>query len=623
MASLVDTHPHLADEWRGDRDISTVTAGSAYKATWACPGHGHVYIAAVNSRTRGTKCGVCSGKVILAGFNDLASKRPDIAAEWDATKNDKRPDEVAVTSRYVAHWVCAEGHEWAAPVARRSVSGCGVCANKATMVGFNDLASTNPDIAAEWDDERWQPNEIVSGSNRRVQWKCSECGHRWNARVVDRVTVGHKCPACVGRVTIPGQTDIGTTHPALAFELDDPSYQPEDLSHGSNKKVWWKCSLNHRWKATVTNRVSGAAGCPTCANRKVLVGFNDLATTHPHLVTEWSANNTLQPTEVVAGSAIAVSWVCAKGHEWSASVYSRSGAGAGCMTCARTQFSSQLEKDIAAYVASILAPDEVMVQPARGVVKGHELDIWLPRLNIAIEVNGLYWHSEANGKGKAYHKTKNDACREAGIRLIQVWEDDWKQRQPVIQQMLAQKLGVANERTVFARKTTVEHVPSSEARAFANAHHIQGAVGGTIYLGLRDKDSELVALMILTKQGSTLTLDRYCTSANVPGGHSKLVKALHDVPGWERIVTFADHEVSDGALYEQTGWTKDGELAPDYRYLYRAERVHKFNFRKKRFREDPALKYDASLTERELAALNGIPRIWDSGKTRYVYDRTQ
>lgn len=624
MPSLVEARPDLAAEWRDERPVETATLGSEYKALWACPEHGHTYRAAVSSRVRGSKCSICSGKTVLAGFNDFASKRPDLVSEWDYEKNDKAPTEVARTSRYRAHWKCSQGHEYVAPVARRNVSGCSVCANKSVMEGLNDLAHLHPAIAAEWDDTRRSANAVVAGSNFKARWKCVACGYKWEARVVDRTQAGHGCPACSGRVTIPGLTDIATTHPALALELDDPTYTSTQLSYGSNRSVWWKCEMGHRWKANAANRVLQTSGCPTCANRKVLAGFNDLATTHPALLSEWDKTaNTKLPTEVTGGSNYKAAWVCSKGHTWVATLYSRTSGGNGCLTCARSQFSSQLEKDVTSYVASILPADEIIMQPARGIVKGHELDIWVPRLNIAIEVNGLYWHSEANGKGKTYHKTKRDACDSAGIRLIQVWEDDWNMRTDVVKSMLAQKVGAAKTRTVFARKTKVEQITSSEARAFTDQHHIQGAASGSVYLGLRDQADILVALMTLTRQDATLTLDRYCTSVNVPGGHSKLVKALHDIPGWERIITFADHEVSDGGLYESTGWVKDGELAPDYKYSYRGERVHKFNFRKKRFETDPALKFDPALSERELALLNNIPRIWDSGKTRYVYERKQ
>lgn len=87
---------------------------------------------------------------------------------------------------------------------------------------------------------------------------------------------------------------------------------------------------------------------------------------------------------------------------------------------------------------------------------------------------------------------------------------------------------------------------------------------------------------------------------------------------YSKMVTFADHEVSDGGLYERTGWTKDKELPPDYRYVYDGERKHKFGFRKIRFHNDPNLLWVDGLKERELAELNHINRVWDCGKTRFV-----
>ena len=85
-----------------------------------------------------------------------------------------------------------------------------------------------------------------------------------------------------------------------------------------------------------------------------------------------------------------------------------------------------------------------------------------------------------------------------------------------------------------------------------------------------------------------------------------------------KIVTFSDHSVSDGGLYEKLGFTLDKELAPDYSYLVDEERKHKFGYRITRFKNDPYLKYKEGLTESQLAKINGIKRIWDCGKSRYV-----
>lgn len=86
------------------------------------------------------------------------------------------------------------------------------------------------------------------------------------------------------------------------------------------------------------------------------------------------------------------------------------------------------------------------------------------------------------------------------------------------------------------------------------------------------------------------------------------------------MVTFADHTLSQGGLYLNNGFVAEKVLAPDYSYVVRGKRVHKFNYRLARFKSDPNLKHEEGLTERELALLNRTPRIWDCGKTRYVWE---
>lgn len=609
---------HLASQWADARDISQFTEGSGRSAHWRCEA-GHEWDAVISSRARGAGCPVCSGRRALAGFNDLATTHPVLASEWADT--ERAATEVTAGSRYEARWRCAQGHGWDAPVRRRTSAGtgCPVCTNKTTRAGVNDLATTHPSIAAELKDVR-TASEMTPGSNYTAQWACATCGHQWKARVVDRTRSGHGCPACSGRVSRPGVTDLATTHPELAAELVDPA-QALVLTVGSNREVEWRCLSGHTWKAMVYNRTYGESGCPVCANKAVLAGFNDLATTHPKLAAQWSPKNLLAPSEVTFGSNYEALWLCAKGHEWRAVVYSRA-TGNGCLTCARRLFASVFETEVAEYIRSII-PTLNVIQPVRGIVKGHELDIYIPQLDIAIEANGVYWHSDAAGKTPTYHKEKADACAAAGIRLIQVWEDDWKARRNVVERMLAHKLGVSSLPLTPARKTVATTISQSAAQAFLVENHIQGYASGSHYLALQ-ADGQTVAVMVLKKTGApgVLRLERYATSARVPGGQSKLIRyAERSIAGWEQLVTFADREVSDGSLYEATGWVKDGELAPDYKYLYGGERRHKFGFRLKRFRTDPKLRYVDGYSERQLALLNGIPRIWDSGKVRYIYRR--
>ena len=111
---------------------------------------------------------------------------------------------------------------------------------------------------------------------------------------------------------------------------------PNDVSAGSQKKVWWQCSKGHEWLAAVCYRNNGG-GCPICSGKKVLAGYNDLATLNPELVKEWHPikNGTLTPSDVTSGSSKKVWWLCEKGHEWDAIICNRSKKKSGCPFCNR------------------------------------------------------------------------------------------------------------------------------------------------------------------------------------------------------------------------------------------------------------------------------------------------
>lgn len=274
---------------------------------------------------------------------------------------------------------------------------------------------------------------------------------------------------------------------------------------------------------------------------------------------------------------------------------------------------SRTEEEILNFVKS-LGVD--VIPNDRKALGGTEIDIFIPTRNVGIEYNGLYYHSD-KFKDRMFHKDKTDKARAAGITLIHVWEDEWENKRGIVEEHIRTVLGLSSREKVSARKCNVVEVSSSDARNFLDAYHIQGAVGGTVRLGLMYEGS-LVAVAVFTKRdNSTYLLSRYATSHTVRGGHSKLVSHFEKMFPDIGLVTFADLAYSYGNLYESTGWTYSGEIPPDYQYVVRNERKHKFSYRKDRFRTDPLLKYVEGMTEQELADLNGLYRIWDSGKIRY------
>ena len=200
------------------------------------------------------------------------------------------------------------------------------------------LTVTHPDLIPEWDFARNEisPESVCKGSARKVFWKCAR-GHSFESAVFSRAA-GAGCPYCAGKRAIPGETDLETTHPDIAREWDPDhnTLTPRDVSAGSHKMVFWRCEKGHHWQAAPYTRVAGA-GCPYCTNRKVLPGFNDLATTHPDIAGEWYAplNGSLTPFDITYGSSKRIWWRCREGHIWKAQVFSRTRErSASCPICA-------------------------------------------------------------------------------------------------------------------------------------------------------------------------------------------------------------------------------------------------------------------------------------------------
>lgn len=276
---------------------------------------------------------------------------------------------------------------------------------------------------------------------------------------------------------------------------------------------------------------------------------------------------------------------------------------------------SEPEKELGDFVESL---GFEITHNSRSIIPPNELDIYVPDKDIAFEYNGLYWHSEAR-KGKSYHHDKYRACVERGIQLIQIWEDDWlPKNRSKTESLISHKLGVSSLPKIGARKCTVELVSKEESDEFFALHHSQGPPGiSSVRIGLR-YCGDLVACMTFRRKGSEYTLSRFATSVIVQGGFSRLLRFFESNYHFSQIVTFADLSVSNGDLYYKNGFILDKIIAPDYSYVVGKHREHKFNYRKERFERDPKLLFQPDISERKLADLNGLDRIYDAGKKRFI-----
>lgn len=608
MKPTIDTtHPEAVKEWdyeKNDTTPNNYTHGSNYKAYWICP-VGHSYTALIlNKCSKGSACPYCSGRLPIPGETDLATTHPNLAKELVGAD----PKTLKSGTNKKVLWRCPQGHEYESAVCHRALkgNGCPYCSNQKVLIGFNDLSTTNPELATELVGD---PTTITAGSNKTVSWKCT-LNHTWDEVVAKRSKRNFGCPYCSGKRVLPGFNDLATTHPELSKELLD---DPTTVSRGSRGNTW-VCPLGHKYESHAYSRVKGY-GCPICSGHQVLPGFNDLQTLYPEIAREMVED----PTTYTALSGRKATWKCLKGHVWACTVSGRVGAGSregtGCPQCVYTSLQSKPEARLTDFIKEHYGM-EVRTSD-RKTLGGLELDIYLPDIKVAIEYNGLYWHSE-KFRGMGYHKSKYDICEQNGIRMISVWEDDYRDNQALVHKMLLHKLGLSAQDKVPARKTEAVFISNQEAFGFLNDNHIQGKAQGSYYLGLKTKDTqELVAVMVLKRTKDVLSLERFATSKIVSGGQSKLLKFVDQNIEYSKMITFADRTVSDGGLYTGTGWVKETEIAPDYRYLVRNVREHKFGYRKDRFKKDPNLKYVEGYTEKQLAELNGLLRVYDAGKVRF------
>lgn len=338
----------LLREWddaaNGGLTPKRITYGSGKKVWWRCA-KGHTWQAVVNSRSSGSGCPACGGRTVVPGENDLASVLPELARQWHPTKNAPlTPERVARGSHRMVWWRCERGHEWRAAVKSRTAgNGCPVCAGRKLLAGENDLASVRPDLAGEWHPKKngaLTPDLVLSTAGSRVWWRCKQ-GHEWQARVRSRLE-GSNCPVCSGQRVLAGVNDLESCAPLVAAQWHPDKngrLTPRDITFASSRRVWWRCGLGHEWQSGVYSRTQEQSGCPYCANRKVLAGFNDLATVAPEVARQWHPvlNGALTPRQVTAGSRKKVWWSCPEGHVWKTVIYARTGPnGTGCPVCAGT-----------------------------------------------------------------------------------------------------------------------------------------------------------------------------------------------------------------------------------------------------------------------------------------------
>ena len=259
----------------------------------------------------------------------------------------------------------------------------------------------------------------------------------------------------------------------------------------------------------------------------------------------------------------------------------------------------------------------------RLILHGRELDILIPSHNLAIEYNGLFWHSEYNGKDQCYHLNKTIECEKQGIRLLQIFEDEWRDQKQKCKDTIKHLLG-KSIKGHYGRQVTIREISWKEAKSFLDQFHLLNAgISGNFRCGAF-KDNELIAVMVFGHQNNeyspkdVVELRRFVTNKkNNPGVGSKIFKWAVDKKGYKKIIAFVDRRWFTGLIKTHIGFSVVGVTKPSVWWTDGHYRFHRrFKTKKSLLKE---YDFSSNSTKQHMLEKLGYYRIWDCGKLKLEY----
>lgn len=252
-----------------------------------------------------------------------------------------------------------------------------------------------------------------------------------------------------------------------------------------------------------------------------------------------------------------------------------------------------------------------------------EIDIYLPELNLAIEFDGLYWHTEYKGKHKNYHLYKTEICEKNDIQLLHIFQNEWLQKKEIVKSILLSKIGVSKNR-FYARHGSIAVIDAKTSNLFLENNHLQGKDSSSIRLALYYK-GEIVNILTLGKSRFNKNYDyeifRFCNKLNynVVGGFSKLLSYFFKNYSCKSLITYADRRYSNGDLYFKNGFKLLDYSKPNY--FYTKDHINlesRQKYQKHKLKAKLQI-FDDSLSEYQNMKNNGFNRIWDCGNMVFHY----
>lgn len=354
---------------------------------------------------------------------------------------------------------------------------------------FLEYAKNNASkLINEWDYKlnNKNPESFAPKSGKSVHWICKK-GHRWEAKISDRVR-GNGCPYCGRKRPIIGENDLATVNPNLAAEwnYEKNEKQPYEFLPKSGKKVWWKCAFGHEWEATIDSRSRGN-GCKYCAGQATIQGVNDIETLYPRLVLEWDyeKNGDIKPTDIMPGSNKKIWWKCSEGHSWCISPNNRTSQNSNCPKCSAEIGTSFPEQAILFYLSQVCNARN------RVIIDGYEIDIYIDEYKLGIEYDGILYHNSEDSKKR--EQRKNDFLKEKKISLFRIKE--------------TRTATINDEENVFYRKIGTGSTKLEECISWAlNLIQERGADISNVDINLKKDDIKIYSNYLSLKKKYSLAV---------------------------------------------------------------------------------------------------------------------
>lgn len=441
------------------------------------------------------------------------------------------------------------------------------------------------------------------------------CGHVWETSYANACSTSG-CPKCAGLVSTVKDL-IEKLRTKFGDSLDYSKVEAKSLFD----TITVICPKHGDFSSKVIQLLQRKHGCIECAKEKV---------TKSHL---WDTNRFIEEARRVHGeeynydsviyqhSHTPVLIVCKKHGPWSVVPYNHLHSGSGCPSC-----STKVSKPHTLLLDVLSSKDIIYETNVRGLIGKKELDIYLPDVNAAIEINGIYWHSDRY-IGKQYHYDKALLCRKAGIQLLQFWDHEIHDKKRIVLSMVRNLVG--KSRRAYARKLNLHWIDSHSANLWFDQHHLQGRPYGKVEtVVLSQGDKILCAAAFGKSRYSKLAeweLLRFanCIGYTVVGGASRLLKEFQRKFNPKSLLSYADLRYSQGNLYRNLGFAFHHKTKPNYFYFGNNMRVSRYRAQKHRLQELLGLTFDPSLSETENMRIHGYYKVYDAGNLCFLWTEAQ